>query len=148
MKTYEIFSSSDLHQIKDDVAKFAQAGYELKQLFTFGDEIVGVVEKRISQKSHAGEKLVNEAVNNFTPKCLEKVEYWADVFVKHRRKIKKTIKTARPIIAFLKEIDDLCVDGYDVADAVETMKNCEWQTLKYEYVANKQKDGDAKPSFI
>lgn len=58
-------------------------------------------------------------------------------FVKYRNEIKKPIKTARPLKAYAQELIKISKAGYNVKQAIETMKYCEWQQIQLEWIAKK-----------
>lgn len=58
-------------------------------------------------------------------------------FVNYRNKIKKPLKTERPLKMFIQELIKIKDAGYDIKQSIEIMKNCEWQTLNIEWIAKK-----------
>ena len=58
-------------------------------------------------------------------------------FVKYRNEIKKPIKTARPLKAYAQELIKISNAGYDIKQAIEIMKYCEWQQIQLEWIAKK-----------
>lgn len=86
-------------------------------------------EKRISKIDHLLENLQDEKLNESETKILQG-------FFKYRNEIKKAIKTAEPLKAFLRELRKIHQAGFDVLEVIKLMKEKEWQTLKLEYVQN------------
>ena len=55
-------------------------------------------------------------------------------FYDYRRSVKKPINTYRPLLSYLKNLKEIKDAGYDVQQAIDLMKEREWQTLTLEYV--------------
>lgn len=55
-------------------------------------------------------------------------------FVKYRNKIKKPVKTTRPIVKYIKELILIKLKGIDVLAAIELMKNKEWQSIELDWI--------------
>ncbi len=55
-------------------------------------------------------------------------------FIGYRKKIKKSIKTTGPLKIFLDELRKINIAGIDIKNAIEIMKNNEWQTIKLDWV--------------
>jgi len=55
-------------------------------------------------------------------------------FYEYRKQIKKPIHTIKPIISYLKNLKIIQDEGYDIKEAIELMKENEWQTIKPKYV--------------
>lgn len=55
-------------------------------------------------------------------------------FIEYRNKIKKSIKTIKPIKAYIKVIRELLNDGYKLEDIKELMQQKEWQSIEAEWV--------------
>ena len=55
-------------------------------------------------------------------------------FYDYRRDIKKPINTYRPLLSYLRSLKEIKEAGYDVQQAIDLMKEREWQTLTLEYV--------------
>ena len=64
----------------------------------------------------------------------EKVAPILKDFYDYRRSVKKPINTYRPLLSYLKSLKEIKEAGYDVQQAIELMKEREWQTLTLEYV--------------
>lgn len=60
-------------------------------------------------------------------------------FIDYRKKIKKPLRTIQPLKAYLKALREIQSKGISINDAISTMKEREWQTLKPEYVLDKKK---------
>lgn len=58
-------------------------------------------------------------------------------FVNYRNKIKKPLKTERPLKMFIQELIKIKDAGYDVKQSIEIMMNAEWQTLNIDWIAKK-----------
>ena len=58
-------------------------------------------------------------------------------FVNYRNKIKKPLKTERPLKIFIQELIKIKDAGYDIKQSIEIMMNAEWQTLNIEWIAKK-----------
>lgn len=58
-------------------------------------------------------------------------------FVNYRNKIKKPLKTERPLKMFIQELIKIKDAGYDIKQSIEIMMNAEWQTLNIEWIAKK-----------
>ena len=59
-------------------------------------------------------------------------------FYEYRKKI-KAIKTARPLEMYLNQLKKIQDAGYKVSEAIELMKQREWQTIKLEWIENEYK---------
>ncbi len=57
-------------------------------------------------------------------------------FYEYRKQIKKPIHTVKPIVSYLKQLKKISDEGYDIYEAIELMKEGEWQTIKLEYCKN------------
>lgn len=55
-------------------------------------------------------------------------------FIGYRKKIKKSIKTTGPLKIFLDELRKINIAGIDIKNAIEIMKNNEWQTIKLDWI--------------
>jgi len=142
MKAIETLINVDLYEFKIEAQKLLDNGYDL-HTFTIANHgaFVGVFIKEKKEKTKrvsTADKLIEEALDGVDFNCLEKQLQWAKDFIEYRRKIKKPIKTANPLKMYLRELDKICEHGYDVAEAVELMKEREWQTLKLDYIHNKK----------
>jgi hypothetical protein len=58
-------------------------------------------------------------------------------FVNYRNKIKKPLKTERPLKIFIQELIKIKDAGYDIKQSIEIMMNAEWQTLNIEWISKK-----------
>jgi hypothetical protein len=58
-------------------------------------------------------------------------------FVNYRNKIKKPLKTERPLKMFIQELIKIKDAGYDIKQSIEIMMNAEWQTLNIDWIAKK-----------
>ena len=55
-------------------------------------------------------------------------------FISYRKSIKKPLKTARPILMYLNGLVEIQNKNISISEAIELMKNREWQTVNYRYV--------------
>ena len=86
-------------------------------------------QKKEAKIDHLLEDLEDENLNDSETKILHD-------FFKYRKEIQKTIKTAAPLKAFLRELRKIHEAGFDVLEVIQLMEEKEWQTLKLEYVQN------------
>ena len=70
-------------------------------------------------------------------------------FYDYRRDIKKPIKTYRPLLLYLKNLKEIKEAGYDVQQAIDLMKEREWQTVTLEYIKKTlPKSDSSQPQFV
>lgn len=60
-------------------------------------------------------------------------------FIIYRKSIKKPIKTIQGLRGFAKNLKDIQSKGFSVSEAIGTMKENEWHTVKASYLENTQK---------
>lgn len=58
-------------------------------------------------------------------------------FVNYRNKIKKPLKTERPLKIFIQELIKIKDAGYNIKQSIEIMMNAEWQTLNIDWIIKK-----------
>jgi len=147
MKEYKFFGG-DYYEVKYNIDKYAKEGYEVEQMIqdTSAPEqhilvLMGKDVKEQKKKVSRAEQLekkVYEAIKDKNYDCVWGLidEGVVGDFIEYRKSIKKPLKTEKPIISFLNELEKICQAGFDVKKAIETMKEREWQTLKLEYIDN------------
>ena len=69
-------------------------------------------------------------------------------FYDYRRSIKKPINTYRPLLAYIKALKQIREAGYDVQQAIDLMKEREWQTLTLDYVKNSLPKSESQPQYV
>lgn len=58
-------------------------------------------------------------------------------FVRYRTEIKKPLKTTRPLKLFVNELIKISSKGWDIRTSIEIMKQHEWQTINFDWIAKK-----------
>lgn len=81
-------------------------------------------------------KLVEEYKSKYETN--EKLLEILEDFIAYRKQIKKPLKTIQGLRGFVKNIKAVQDSGFNLSEAIKTMKENEWNTIKPEYLKNTQ----------
>lgn len=123
----------------------------LKIVATVSDDLIEFMREASYQKLMSEENGIDKdvemlnkkfgikAMSEIAQKCIGTGIGIDDVanFVKYRNKIKKPLKTERPLKMFIDELIKIKDAGYEIKASIEIMMNCEWQTLNVDWIAKK-----------
>lgn len=130
-KWINISSGDTLQKMENDSPKNGK--YPLQKMETKIDNIKEDIkeEKNINKKSFS---LIDELENEM--ELTDNAKKILTDFVNYRKQIKKPVKTIQPLKIFLAEIRNIYKSDFDIQEAITTMKNNEWQTIKLEWLQN------------
>lgn len=139
-----------LEKLKDTVEQvFIDYSSEQMQLENVLFEIDKIIENlKVEETQDEGiEKDVLFLNKKFTQKAMKEISLLCigstisieDVanFVKHRIKIKKPLKTERPLKLFINELKCIIEAGYDKNKSIKIMEDHDWQSINLDWIAKK-----------